>query len=515
MPSLVFTSGNSKPLIFALDQPVITLGRSNDCDIVLQLASIASKQALIKWEGGSFVVYQLGSSQSTRVNGQSVQCKMLQHGDLLQIETYRFTVDLFDGRSLPQAQTTRPRVAERKSVPVSMASMPLAAAAGPTFVHLRPVQSSQRRTSTIRGAAAGFSTARAPTDYAFASMVLGCLGFVAFLPAIIMGHFAPIVNASSRMYRKIGLMLGYLFLVLWIAVGIHLGWFERLASTAGSSLSAHGSVMPPKVLKEAALPLLAGSITWTPEDSSLKQIFSNEADLQNFSYDSSKSVNPREAREKFITAWNDGLVVYEPSLLRCEADMNDPRMIRFVLEEINQPAFNPGASFLSPESKRILGPFFISHFDSNFLFFNVPLSRSSVLSGYNNRGIRWKLAEHISYVGEDIAQWRWVALLKPASKPSTVLFSSKMNDQVMSLYPSEVLAEFIYNGATEEVVSVRLNEKLYSVEDQETAALILRSNLSNILSQRSRKPNEIPRTFYMYAPTRDTLMSARALEPRL
>jgi hypothetical protein len=66
-----------------LDQPLITIGRRTDNDIVLDNSGVSRHHAQIRWRYGRFVVYDLGSRGGTMVNGQLVSESVLHPGDVI------------------------------------------------------------------------------------------------------------------------------------------------------------------------------------------------------------------------------------------------------------------------------------------------------------------------------------------------------------------------------------------------------------------------------------------------
>lgn len=66
-----------------LAQPVITLGRRTDNDIVLSMPDVSRQHAQIRWRFGRFVIHDLGSRAGTKVNGNRVQECVLQPGDVI------------------------------------------------------------------------------------------------------------------------------------------------------------------------------------------------------------------------------------------------------------------------------------------------------------------------------------------------------------------------------------------------------------------------------------------------
>lgn len=66
-----------------LAQPMITLGRRMDNDVVLESAMVSRQHAQIRWRYGRFILYDLSNRGRTLVNGQPVQEYALQPGDVI------------------------------------------------------------------------------------------------------------------------------------------------------------------------------------------------------------------------------------------------------------------------------------------------------------------------------------------------------------------------------------------------------------------------------------------------
>jgi hypothetical protein len=64
-----------------LARPVTTLGRSKDCDIPVDDASVSRRHAEIRLEDGAAWVVDLGSTNGTEVNGSRVERALLADGD--------------------------------------------------------------------------------------------------------------------------------------------------------------------------------------------------------------------------------------------------------------------------------------------------------------------------------------------------------------------------------------------------------------------------------------------------
>ncbi len=67
----------------SLSQPMMTLGRRTDNDIILNSPAVSRKHAQIRWRYGHFVIYDLGSNSGTQVNGTEVVECVLHPGDVI------------------------------------------------------------------------------------------------------------------------------------------------------------------------------------------------------------------------------------------------------------------------------------------------------------------------------------------------------------------------------------------------------------------------------------------------
>lgn len=67
----------------ALDQPMISIGRRMDNDIVLDSPSVSRRHAQIRWRYNHFIIYDSGSRAGVKVNGQKIRECVLQPGDVV------------------------------------------------------------------------------------------------------------------------------------------------------------------------------------------------------------------------------------------------------------------------------------------------------------------------------------------------------------------------------------------------------------------------------------------------
>ncbi|WP_158895200.1 FHA domain-containing protein [Amycolatopsis anabasis] len=87
--SLVITRGPASGTRFPLTQGITTIGRSRDCDIVLEDVTVSRQHAEIRHEQGQFVIRDCGSLNSTYLNRSPVREAPLAEGDEVWIGKFR------------------------------------------------------------------------------------------------------------------------------------------------------------------------------------------------------------------------------------------------------------------------------------------------------------------------------------------------------------------------------------------------------------------------------------------
>ena len=90
--------------IFPIETPVVTLGRQWDANLIIDDPRVSRLHAQIRMVDGRFVVFDLGSTAGTFVNGQRVQQCVLFRGDVLSLAG----VDLIFGQDELEEDETRP-----------------------------------------------------------------------------------------------------------------------------------------------------------------------------------------------------------------------------------------------------------------------------------------------------------------------------------------------------------------------------------------------------------------------
>ncbi len=73
--------------VYRLEAPATVLGRSRQCDVVINDPNVSRRHAEVRREGDGFVLVDLGSTNGLTVNGQEVKRAALAEGDQVQLGT--------------------------------------------------------------------------------------------------------------------------------------------------------------------------------------------------------------------------------------------------------------------------------------------------------------------------------------------------------------------------------------------------------------------------------------------
>jgi hypothetical protein len=84
------------PLPLTREKPIV-IGRSNDCGFVLPVGMVSRRHAEVYWNGESYEIRDLGSSNGTLVNGKKVSKLALKDGDTMDIGPYTITMKAYQG----------------------------------------------------------------------------------------------------------------------------------------------------------------------------------------------------------------------------------------------------------------------------------------------------------------------------------------------------------------------------------------------------------------------------------
>ncbi|RRR78523.1 MAG: FHA domain-containing protein, partial [Candidatus Viridilinea halotolerans] len=90
---------------FPLTAAPLSFGRTPENVVVIASALASRRHAEVRFEDGAFVLYDLGSSNGTRVNGQPIQVHRLNPGDVVEIgdEAFRCQTAATDAPTLMAA----------------------------------------------------------------------------------------------------------------------------------------------------------------------------------------------------------------------------------------------------------------------------------------------------------------------------------------------------------------------------------------------------------------------------
>ena len=80
---LVVTYGAELGRRYVLDRPEMVVGRSRGCDIHLEQDSTSRRHAVVRYSAGAYQVQDMGSTNGTSVNDETVSDRRLEDGDEL------------------------------------------------------------------------------------------------------------------------------------------------------------------------------------------------------------------------------------------------------------------------------------------------------------------------------------------------------------------------------------------------------------------------------------------------
>ena len=100
---LVWEKPDGSRLHFPLTARPLVVGRDDEADIRVNEPLVSKAHARIEPRGDGYVLYDLGSTNLTRVNGEVVYERELKHGDEVRFARARctFLVDAGDANAVP------------------------------------------------------------------------------------------------------------------------------------------------------------------------------------------------------------------------------------------------------------------------------------------------------------------------------------------------------------------------------------------------------------------------------
>jgi pSer/pThr/pTyr-binding forkhead associated (FHA) protein len=86
---LVLKTGGQAGRQLSLKRGNNTIGRSHECDVVVEEGTVSGEHARIRFENGQFVIYDLASLNGTFVNGRRTQRQLLMDNDEIRLGQLR------------------------------------------------------------------------------------------------------------------------------------------------------------------------------------------------------------------------------------------------------------------------------------------------------------------------------------------------------------------------------------------------------------------------------------------
>lgn len=101
MPRLIISAPNGKKGILELDKPVVTIGRGNANDLVLNDASISRFHAVVKLDDKKIVIADRNSTNGVVINGERIAREIeLKNGDVAVLGSYQLRLEQVDPKTL-------------------------------------------------------------------------------------------------------------------------------------------------------------------------------------------------------------------------------------------------------------------------------------------------------------------------------------------------------------------------------------------------------------------------------
>ena len=82
---LIYPTGDLLGKRFTMEREALLIGRTTECDIVVELDSVSRRHARIQREGTNIVVHDLGSTNGTYVNQVQIKSRVLSDGDQIKV----------------------------------------------------------------------------------------------------------------------------------------------------------------------------------------------------------------------------------------------------------------------------------------------------------------------------------------------------------------------------------------------------------------------------------------------
>ena len=101
MPKITFTPPGHAPLKYRLDKEVVKVGRGEDCDAHIAFGGVSNHHAEMRQTRTGYVVFDLGSTNGIKLEGELVKQIELEHGSKFAVGDVEALFELY-----PEEQET-------------------------------------------------------------------------------------------------------------------------------------------------------------------------------------------------------------------------------------------------------------------------------------------------------------------------------------------------------------------------------------------------------------------------
>ncbi|MES2308094.1 MAG: FHA domain-containing protein [Verrucomicrobiota bacterium] len=516
MACLVYYDDQGNATRLPLGKATLMLGSADDSQILLKDNSVSKNHASIVFDKNKFWVRDNGSTNGSLVNGQPAQYQQLQNGDILQFGSYKFFFDEF--------YQTNVQLEKTFSQDVKLLNPVASQRKGQNYrqtVHL------QSKAVNAKGSIQMMLTegvTHTPDSLCKASMICGCLGPVAFLPAIVIGHAATPKSEADKKNQTIGLSLGYTFLFVWALVAIY---FVNQPKASATTASADNTEMTTALARleypilTNPLDLVKNSMVWLPPKGIYKHILFDEP---NAAIEGNANLQKEVSALKSV--FLHGLVWTELGSAAFKLQPSQ-RKLRLVYETYRtNPTFWEYNSTMVPEKKCYYDPFLFPDETPQFFYdydrgIIPPLPRfaGSVFRWcFGVRGLTFNLPPNYN-PQESLANLRVILIVRPGDKPSTLkietlegnLTRDEQKSYEYKIVPSTLYAAIVYRITDRKPVIVSTYEKYFSLEDTKAFETWVDKNLEEVISHQPNSSLAISEPFTV----KDKAAAAEAAKPKV
>lgn len=482
MACLVYNDDQGNQTRFPLGKATLMLGSSTDSEILLEDHSVSKNHASIIYDKGKFWVRDNGSTNGSLVNGKAVQLQALHNGDFLQFGQYKFFFDEF--------YQTNAQLEKTNSQDVKIVTRPSVERKGQSYRQTVQVQSAGNKAKGSIQMMLTPGLENIPDGLSKASQICGFLGFIAFLPAIVIGHMAQPRTALDKKNQITGLTLGYLFLVIWIGVFLYIS--NKADTTDQPVAKTTVTVTLDFPIIQNPLEMIKNPMVWLPP----KGIYENILfDKPNTAIDGNATIQKQvlEIRSVFLHG-----IVWKQLPSFPFKELPSQQKLKYVYETYRtNPTFWEYNSTMLPEKKTYYDPFYFPAEAPPFFFdydralipplprFADPLFKWC----FGVRGLLFNVPAK-SAGNHSLANLRVVLLVRAGDKPTTLniktiegnLTRNEEKAYEYPIVPSTLYAAVVYDNESRKPVVVSTYEKYFSLEDNKKLEAWLDKNLAQVLS---------------------------------